>query len=201
MRVPTGVLRVTLMVPALLVSVLLWLMVLVVLPPTLGLLGFLGGGTLLTVLAAGGLEGPAVRLLTRSREATAAERAVLAPVLDAHGGTGLPRLAVYVRRAAGAAPPALAFCGSSLVVTPWLVEATYRGWISRAEATAIIVHADARQRAFRRPSRWRSWRSPHRGARSWRSPAGWAGSSAGSRWRASPGRSAASSARWPWCSR
>lgn len=48
-------------------------------------------------------------------------------------------------------PPALALGGSALVVTPWLVEATYRGWISREEATAIIVHADARHHACGRP--------------------------------------------------
>lgn len=150
MRAPMSVLKVTVMVPALLVSALLWLMVLVVLPPAPALLGLLAGGALLGVLTAGGLEGQAVRVLTRSRAATEAEQATLAPILNAHGGTGLSRVAVYVRRAPGVTThTARVVGGSSLVVTPWLVEATYRGWISREEATAIVVHAGARHRAGR----------------------------------------------------
>jgi hypothetical protein len=150
MRAPMGVWKVTVMVPALLVSGLLWLMVLAVLPPALGLLGFLVGGALLAVLAIGGLEQQAVRLLTGSRAATEAERAVLGPVLHAHGGTGLAHVVAYVRRAPGdQAPPALVVGRSSLVVTPWLVEATYRGWISREEAAAIVAHAGARHHAGR----------------------------------------------------
>ena len=77
MRVPLRVLKLVVMVPALLVSGVLGLMVLAVLPPVLGLLGFLAGGGALGVLAAGGLEGPAVRPLTRARAATEGERAVL----------------------------------------------------------------------------------------------------------------------------
>src|SRR5680860_1754468 len=98
MRVPLRVLKLVVMVPALLVSGALGLMVLVVLPPGLGLLGFLAGGAALCVLAAGGLEGPAVQLLTRARRATEGERAVLAPVLAAEGGMGMPAVALYVRR-------------------------------------------------------------------------------------------------------
>jgi hypothetical protein len=126
-------------------------MVLAVLPPVLGLLGFLAGGVALVVLAAGGLEGPAVQLLTRAREATAGERAVLAPVLVAQGGTGIAAVALYVRRAPHASTsPALVVGSSSLVVTPWLVEATYRGWITREEATAVVLHVAGRHRAGRR---------------------------------------------------
>jgi hypothetical protein len=150
MRAPMSVWKVTVMVPALLVSGLLWLLVLAVLPPALGLLGFLAGGALVAVLAIGGLEQQAVRLLTGSRTATVAERAVLASVLHAHGATGLPDGAVYVRRASGdQGPPALVVGCSSLVVTPWLVEATDRGWISREEAAAIVAHAGARHDAGR----------------------------------------------------
>ena len=150
MRVPMSVLKVTVMGPALLVNGLLWLMLLAVLPPALGLVGFLAAGALLRALAVGGLEGQAVQLLTRSRAATEAEQAVLAPVLNTHGGTGLPRPEVHVRRTPGAqTPPALVVGRSSLVVTPWLVEATYRGWISRDEAAAIVVHAGTRHRAGR----------------------------------------------------
>jgi hypothetical protein len=149
MRAPMTVWKVTVMVPALLVSGLLWLMVLVVLPPVLGLLGFFAGGALVAVLAIGGLEQQAVRLLTGSRTATGAELAVLGPVLNTHGGTGL-HVVLSVRRAPGdQGPPALVVGCSSLVVTPWLVEATDRGWISREEAAAIVVHAGARHDAGR----------------------------------------------------
>jgi hypothetical protein len=150
MRAPMSVLQATVMVPALLVSGLLWLMVLAVLPPALGLLGFLAGGALVAVLAIGGLEQQAVRLLTGSRAATEAERAVLASVLHTHGGTGLPHVVASVRRAPGdQTPPALVVGRSSMVVTPWLVEATYRGRISREEAAAIVAHAGARHDAGR----------------------------------------------------
>ena len=150
MRVPMIVLQVGVMLPALLVSGVLALMVLAVLPPVLGLLGFVLGGVALMVLAAGGLEGPAVQLLTRAREATEGERAVLAPVLVAHGGTGMPAVTLYVRRAPRAStPPARVVGASSLVVTPWLVEATCRGWITRGEATAVVLHAAGRHRAGR----------------------------------------------------
>jgi hypothetical protein len=149
MRAPMSVWKVTVMVPALLVSGLLWLMVLAVLPPALGLLGFLAGSALVAVLAIGGLEQQAVRLLTGPRAATEAERAVLAPLLHTHGDTGL-HVMLYVRRAPGdQAPPALVVGRSSLVVTPWLVEATYRGRISREEAAAIVAHAGARHDAGR----------------------------------------------------
>jgi hypothetical protein len=150
MRVRLSVLKLVVMVPALLVSGVLGLMMLAVLPPVLGLLGFLAGGAALGVLAAGGLEGPAVQLLTRARAATEGERAVLAPVLAADGGTGMPAVRLYVRGASQpATPPAVAVGTSSLVVTPWLVEATYRGWITREEATAVVLHADGRHRAGR----------------------------------------------------
>jgi len=150
MRVPMSVLKLVVRVPVLLVSGVLALMVLVVLPPALGLLGFVGGGAALGVLAAGGLEGPAVRLLTRTRKATEGERAVLAPVLAAVGGTGMPEVTLYVRRAPRAAtPPAMVIGKSSLVVTPWLIEATYRGWITREEAAAVVLHAAGRHRAGR----------------------------------------------------
>ncbi len=150
MRVPLRVLKLVVMVPALLVSGVLGLMVLAVLPPVLGLLGFLAGGGALGVLAAGGLEGPAVRLLTRARAATEGERAVLAPVLASVGGVGMPAVRLYVRRTPRVATPSAVVVGkSSLVVTPWLVEATYRGWITLEEATAVVLHADGRHRAGR----------------------------------------------------
>jgi len=150
MRVPLSVLKLVVMVPALLVSGVLTLMVLVVLPPAVGLLGFLAAGAALGVLVAGGLEGPAVQLLTRARAATEGERAALAPFLASDIGMGMPAIALYVRRAPRVeTPPAVVVGKSSLVVTPWLIEATYRGWITREEATAVVLHAGGRHRAGR----------------------------------------------------
>jgi hypothetical protein len=150
MKMPMGVLKLVVAVPALLVSGVLALMVLAVLPPVLGLLGFVAGSAVLVVLAAGRLEVPAVKLLTGSRRATEGEWAVLAPVLDSQGGTGGPTPVLLLRSALGPQTPAAQVVGrSALVVTPWLVEATYRGWITRDEATAIVVHAAGRHRAGR----------------------------------------------------
>jgi hypothetical protein len=144
------VVKLVVIVPGLLVSGALALMVLALLPPALGLLGFAAGAAALGVLAAGGFQGPAVQVLTRARRATGGERAVLAPILSALGGTGMPTTALFVRRAPRAqAPPAVVVGRSSLVVTPWLVEATYRGWVSQAEATALVLHATGRHRARR----------------------------------------------------
>ncbi len=115
----------------------------------LGLLGFVAGVAVLGVLAAGGLEGPTVQLLARARAATGGERAVLAPVLAAHG-RGMPAVVLYVRRAPRApTPPAMVIGKSSLTVTPWLIEATYRGWITGEEASALVLHAVGRHRAGR----------------------------------------------------
>ncbi len=134
-------------VPELLVSGVLALMVLAVLPPVVGGLVFLAGAAVLSVLAVGGLEGPAVRLLTRSRAGTPAERSVLAPVLLGRG-SAVVAPALYVRRTPRfPMPPALRIGRSALVVTPWLIEATYRGWITPDEASAIVVHANGRHRA------------------------------------------------------
>ncbi len=102
------------------------------------------------VLVAGGLEGTAVQLLTRARAATEGERAALAPVLASDIDMGMPAVALYVRRAPRiATPPAVVLGKSSLVVTPWLIEATYRGWITREESTAVVLHAGGRHLAGR----------------------------------------------------
>jgi hypothetical protein len=46
-------------------------------------------------------------------------------------------------------PPAQLVGDGQLVVTPWLVEASARGWLSLEEAVALVVHADGRRRAAR----------------------------------------------------
>jgi hypothetical protein len=150
MRAPMVVVKLVLIAPGLLVSGGVALLVLALLPPALGLLGFAAAAAALGVLAAGGFQGPAVQVLTRARRATGGERVVLAPILSGLGGTGMPTAALFVRRAPRAqAPPAMVIGRSRLVVTPWLVEATYRGWVSQPEATALVLHATGRHRAGR----------------------------------------------------
>lgn len=141
MRVPMSVCKLMVMVPAMLVSGVLALMVLAVLPPVLGLLGFLACGVVLVVVASGGLEGPAVRLLTRAREATEGERAVLAPVLVAQGGTGMPAVALYVRRAPHASTP------------PALVVGTWLSGVSSTPVTATASPRAERERYMIRVAR------------------------------------------------
>lgn len=152
MRIPTSGLKLMVGVPAVVASTLLWATVLALMPPALGTVGFLTGLTVLVLLSAGAGEQPAVRLLTGARTATAAEQAVLAPVLartellDAR--TQTRRL--LVRQNAGARTPLVHLLGrGNLVVTPWLIEATYRGWLRLDETTALIVHAAGRHRAER----------------------------------------------------
>ncbi|MPZ62422.1 MAG: hypothetical protein GEU93_14240 [Propionibacteriales bacterium] len=141
-------LNLVIVVPQLLVSSVLALMVLAVLPPSVGLLLLLTVAALQTALALGALEGPAVQLLARARMPTHRERTVLAPVLTRLGGLGVGTKALYVRRSPRThMPPAVAIGRSSIVVTPWLIEATYRGTITHDEAAAVIAHAEGRHRA------------------------------------------------------
>lgn len=150
MRFPMTVLRVVTLAPALLVSFVLTVVVCALLPPDLGLVAFLAAAGLLVALAIGQLEVPAVAALTRSRPATAAELQVMAPVLAELGGRGVAVDALFVRRLQGPSTPvAVAITDRAVVVSPGLVDATYRGGVTAAEAAAAIAHAVGRRRAVR----------------------------------------------------
>ena len=149
-RFPMTVLRVVTLAPALLVSFFLTVVVCALLPPALGLVAFVAAGGLLAALALGQLKVPAIATLTSSRPATAAELQVMAPVLADLGARGVAVDALYVRRRQGPSTPvAVAIAGRAVVVTPGLVDATYRGGVTAAEAAAAMAHAVGRRRAIR----------------------------------------------------
>lgn len=150
MRFPMTVLRVVTLAPALLVSFVLTVVVCALLPPALGLVAFLAAAGLLVALAIGQLEVPAIAALTRSRPATAAELQVMAPVLAELGGRGVDVGALFVRRRQGPSTPvAVAIADRAVVVSSGLVDASYRGGVTAAEAAAAMAHAVGRRRAIR----------------------------------------------------
>lgn len=150
MGFPMTVLRVGTLGPALLVSFVLTVVFCALLPPVLGLAVFLSAVGLLVALALGKLEAPAITVLTRSRPATDSALQVMAPVLAELGGRGVHIDVLFVRRAPQPKTPvAVAIARSVAVVTPGLVEATYRGDVTVAEAAAVLGHAFGRHRAIR----------------------------------------------------
>lgn len=150
MRFRIAVLRVVTLGPALLVSFVLTVVVCALLPPALGLAALMAAGSVLVALALGQLQAPAIAVLTRSRPATEAEVRVMAPVLAELGGRGVDVGALFVRRAQRPSTPvAVAIGRRTVVVSPGLVEATYRGSVTGAEAAAALAHAVGRRRAIR----------------------------------------------------
>ncbi|MFC7501598.1 hypothetical protein [Nocardioides sp. GCM10030258] len=150
MKVPMTVLRVVTLGPALLVSFVLAVVVFALLPPALGLVLFLASAAVLGALALGQLEVVAIGLLTRSRPATEAEFRVMAPVLAELGRYGIDVGSLYVRRVQHPQTPvALAIGHRAVVITPGLVEGTYRGGVTGAEAVAVLAHAVGRRRVIR----------------------------------------------------
>jgi len=150
MKVPMTVLRVVTLGPALLVSFVLAVVVFALLPPALGLVLFLASAAVLGALALGQLEEVAIGLLTRSRPATEAGFRVMAPVLAELAGRGVDVGSLYVRRVQRPQTPvALAIGHRAVVITPGLVEGTYRGGVTGAEAVAVLAHAVGRRRAIR----------------------------------------------------
>ncbi|WP_145724678.1 hypothetical protein [Nocardioides sp. J9] len=136
--------------PALLVSFVLTVVVCALLPPALGLVAFMAAGGVLVALALGQVQEPAVAALTRSRPATEAELRVMAPVLAELCGRGVDVGALFVRRIQRSSTPvAVAIGRRTVVVSPGLVEATYRGAVTGTEAAAALAHAVGRRRAIR----------------------------------------------------
>ncbi|QLQ09902.1 MAG: hypothetical protein HZY75_05330 [Nocardioidaceae bacterium] len=147
------VLKTVLVAPAVLVSVLLWLLVFAVLPSGMGILGFLVGVATWMLLVVGTSEQLAVRVLVWARPTTAAEQIVLGGLmthlraLEAAVGRE-----VLVCRSVGTRTPPVRLVGrGALVMTPWMVEAIDRGWLTLEEATALVVHAEGRYQIERPP--------------------------------------------------
>ena len=150
MRFPMTVLRVVTLGPALLVSFVLTVVVCALLPPALGLVVFIAAGGVLVALAMGQLQEPAIAVLTRSRPATEAEFRVMVPVLDELGGRGVDVGALFVRRVQRSSTPvAVAIGPRTVVISPGLVESTYRGVVTVAESAAAVAHAVGRRQALR----------------------------------------------------
>ncbi len=150
MRFPMTVLRVVTLAPALLVSFVLTVVMYALLPPALGLVAFMAAGGVLVALAMGQLQLAVLAALTSSRPATEAEFRVMAPVLAELGGRGVEIATLFVRRAQRPSTPvAVAIGRRTVVVSPGLVDATYRGGVTGAEAAAALAHAVGRHRALR----------------------------------------------------
>jgi len=150
MRFPMTVLRVVTLGPALLVSFVLTVMVCALLPPGLGLVAFMAAAGVLGALALGQLQEPAIAVLTKSRPAREAEFRVMAPVLTELGSRGVDARSLFVRRLQRPSTPvAVAITPRALVITPGLVESTYRGGVTVAEAAAVLAHAVGQHRALR----------------------------------------------------
>lgn len=140
MRIPMAALKLTLVVPALVMSVALTAAVLVLLPPLLALPAWLAVIAVLVVAATGSVDRQLAAALTGSRPASAGERAVLATILDGRAHAVGP-VELYVRRTGGGSMPAVRIGRDMLVVTPWFVDAVYRHQITADEATAVVIHA------------------------------------------------------------
>lgn len=151
MTVPMTVLKAMLFWPAALVSFVLFMVVVALAPPLLAMALVVAVTALLVVLAAGRLEEPAVEMLTGSRAATPGEKQVMATVFDRLSGVGIvDRQVLLVRRRQRASTPAVTVLGRrSLVLTPGLIEALYRGWVSAEEVVALVAQAVAARRAHR----------------------------------------------------
>jgi hypothetical protein len=133
--------------PGLLVSTVLTCMVGALLPPLPGLTLFVGGLALTAVLCAGGLERPAVRLLSRARVLSKVEAAALSPAIAllCHKGLGPPVVEVYSRDdevgiSAGAAGR------RSVVVSAGLLQAAQLGQLPADQAAGVIAAAVGRIR-------------------------------------------------------
>lgn len=144
------VLRTVVLGPALLMSSVLTVVVCALLPPTLGLVVFLAAGGLLAALALGHLQEVGIAAFTRARPATEAELQVMAPALNELAGRGVGIGALFVRRVQRSSTPVTVAIGPcTVVVSPGLVAATYRGDVTGAEAAATLAHAVGRRRALR----------------------------------------------------
>lgn len=152
MRVPMRVLRLTALAPKVLASTLLTVMALALLPPLLGLAGFLSWMVVLALFASGLLEEPTLKAFRGARAPGESERAVLAPVLARLTAAGISVPNLYIDHNPRSAEPAAVLGRRSLIVSRGLVEATYRKELPRDEAAALIGHAIGRHHA--RPHRY-----------------------------------------------
>jgi len=165
MRVPMRMLRLTAVAPLVVVSMLLVVMALALLPPLVGLVGFLIWLVVLSLLACGLFEEPMLKLVQGARAPGDSQLAVLGPVLVKLAAAEISVADLYIDHHSRSAEPAAVLGRRSLMVSSKLVESMHRGQLSRDEATALIAHAIGRHRA--RPHRCElalcAWTAPCRG--------------------------------------
>lgn len=141
--VPTGVLKVLAVTPALLVSAVLALVTAALLPAPAAVVLLSGGLSLTALLGAGRREGVAVRLLYGARPPTPAESAALAPVLTmCSQGLGPPAVTIHLRD--GQHIGARGTGRYSVLVTQGLIRALQQGKLPAPQAAAVITHAAGR---------------------------------------------------------
>jgi hypothetical protein len=128
--------------PGLFVSTVLTCLVGALLPPLPGLMLFVGGLALTVVLCEGGLERPAVRLLSRARVLSEAEAAALAPAIAllCQKGMGPPVVELYARD--GEVEISAGATGRhSVVVSSGLLQAAQLGQLPADQAAGVIAAA------------------------------------------------------------
>jgi hypothetical protein len=140
-------LRLIALAPLVVASMLLVLMLSALLPPLVGLPGFLAWVVLPALLAGGLLEGPVLRVVRGARRPDRSEQAVLAPVLARLAAARVLVPDLYIDPHPGSAEPAAVLGRASLVVSTGLVDAIYRVRLSPVEAAALVARAVGRHRA------------------------------------------------------
>lgn len=138
MTVPTGLLKLLHHAFAVSVSLLLVIVATALLPPWLVPPVLLALILTPLVLGAGAFEGSTVRLLTRSRPPTEAEREVLSRVSAL---CSQPAVMVWQRR--NTTLVQVVGRRRHTIVSPRLLESLNQGWVSPQEVAALVVHADA----------------------------------------------------------
>lgn len=147
---PTGLLRAIALWPTALVSFVLWCGVLALVPALLVVPLLLAAAGGLFVLAGGRFETLATASLVGARVPMSGERDVLARVVEGLRRAGIGHHELLVRRRQRPTTPATTAMGrQTLVLTPGVIEAIERGWVSTKEAVALVAQEVAAHKALR----------------------------------------------------
>jgi hypothetical protein len=133
--------------PGLLASTLLGCLVIAWLPPPAGLAVCLGGLGAAALLAAGGMEDRAVRVLHRARALTAVEDRLLAPAVALLCAAGIGPPAITILRATGRGNHRIAARAAGrrcVLVTAALIREVHKGRLPADQAAAVVAAAVGR---------------------------------------------------------
>lgn len=149
--IPTPVLRLISVGPALVVSLVIELMAFSLLPDLVAAPAMLGFAVLVGALALGVLESPMVKLVTWSRLASSAELEMWSPVQAHLASCGVGERRLLVRRSPRGTTRGVVRLGrDSLVITPGVLDALYRRRLAVSEVAAVVVHAEGWHRTMAR---------------------------------------------------